>query len=449
MAVYCVDDGGDGSQDGATQSLVTLDWSKADTSFANLPAGALSTAGNVVFVGDDHGNSTTGADQTIAGPSSGLSLIIISADRTQVTPTYKKGTGNQFNSTDGAYNIVFNGTFALYGICINSGKAITFEGDQDESFFTSDCTLKPGNGSNVNLSGGNATFSINKNLTVDLTNDTGATSAIIMNLQGGGAICDINGLTISNADDRTGAIFSSGISSGCYLVSGADLSAVPAAVEILNNSSTHYVRSVFNNCLTAATAVIAGIPGYTVPRASCYNIGSEDLPTYTCIATGAGILISTTIIYRTGGGDVEGVACGWLVTTSAVCSENHQFQTDWFYKTIDTTGSKTFDVYITNDTADFTDAEVWLEVEYFETDNEAQWTLITDQRASITATAAAQTDDVASTWNGAGPSFTYKQKLSVTATIGETGQFRARVCVGKANIGSASYFYIDPKVTVS
>jgi hypothetical protein len=75
--------------------------------------------------------------------------------------------------------------------------------------------------------------------------------------------------------------------------------------------------------------------------------------------------------------------------------------------------------------------------------------MVTDQRATITTTAAAQDDDTTSTWVGTGPSFTYKQKLSVTATVAEEGQYRARVCVGVASIASSRYFYIDPKVTVS
>jgi hypothetical protein len=136
------------------------------------------------------------------------------------------------------------------------------------------------------------------------------------------------------------------------------------------------------------------------------------------------------------------------VTTTANSFEDSPFVTNWIYGEVASTGSKTFTVYITNDTADFTDAQVWLEVEYLGTAEEANTTLASDHR-TITTTAANQTDDTTSTWNGTGPSFTYKQSLAVTATVGETGQSRARVCVGVASIASSRYFYIDPKVTVS
>ena len=97
-------------------------------------------------------------------------------------------------------------------------------------------------------------------------------------------------------------------------------------------------------------------------------------------------------------------------------------------------------------TAALTDAQIWLEVQYLGTSDEADWTLVDDHRV-ITNTAAAQTTDSASTWTGITEDF--KQKLEVTVTVNETGQYRARVCVGLASITSASSLYIDPKVTVS
>jgi hypothetical protein len=179
-----------------------------------------------------------------------------------------------------------------------------------------------------------------------------------------------------------------------------------------------------------------------------YNCGPADAPTYLFQQNSRGTLASSASIYRTSGATVEGDATGWLITTTAACAEGSPFQSQWIYGEVDSTGSKTFTVYITNDTADFTDAQVWLELEYLGTADEANTTLASDHRV-ITTTAANQTDDTTSTWNGTGPSFTYKQSLAVTATVGETGQYRARVCVGLASIASSRYFYIDPKVTVA
>jgi hypothetical protein len=179
------------------------------------------------------------------------------------------------------------------------------------------------------------------------------------------------------------------------------------------------------------------------------NCGPADAPESLYHYTHFGDTLSSSSIYRTGGATIESINTSWLVLTSASACEADPHITPWIYGTVDSTGSKTFTTYITNDTADFTDAEVWLEVDYLGTSDEAQWTRGTDQRATITTTAANQTDDTSSSWSGTGPSFTYKQSLVVTATVNETGQFRARVCVAKASIASTRYFYIDPKVTVA
>jgi hypothetical protein len=178
------------------------------------------------------------------------------------------------------------------------------------------------------------------------------------------------------------------------------------------------------------------------------NVGPSDAPTSLIERVYQADLVSTTAIYRTGGAAPEGDATAWLITTESTNSEAAPYHLPWMYGTVEA-GSKTFTVHITNDTADLTDAEAWLEVQYLGTSDSPLSTLASDQRASPTATAAAQTDDTTSTWNGTGPSFTYKQKLAVTATVGEAGQYRARVVIGKASVASSSYLYVDPKVVIS
>ena len=179
-----------------------------------------------------------------------------------------------------------------------------------------------------------------------------------------------------------------------------------------------------------------------------HNIGPAYAPTYYLEKTLLGELISSSSIYRTNGASFGGVNTSWLVVTSADCSEGGEFTSPWMVGSIDAAGSKTWSCYITNDSGDFTNAEVWLEILYLPTSGEPQIAIGSSHR-TITATPTAVTDDTTSTWNGTGPSFTYKQVLSVTATVGQAGQYRARVCVGKASIASSAYFYIDPLVTVS
>jgi hypothetical protein len=222
--------------------------------------------------------------------------------------------------------------------------------------------------------------------------------------------------------------------------------------EILDATNSCGITTI-TNCLTAETwTAFTGVQKQG-GEAILTNVGPADAPTAIFLRNFFGDIISSTSIYRTGGAAIEGDATAWLITTTANVAESAPFYTPWIYGTIGSTGSKTFTCHITNDTADFTDAEVWLELEYLNDADEAIWALATDQRATITTTPVAQTDDTTSVWvglNNSGQGLAdYMQSLAVTATVGETGQYRARVAVGVASIAASRYFYIDPKITVS
>ena len=239
-------------------------------------------------------------------------------------------------------------------------------------------------------------------------------------------------------------------------VSGVDFSGFTNGTlcELCAFSALTASGNLINNCLTAATwAPASGTNTNQAAELTVANCGPADAPTYLYYENVAGILASSASIYRTGGATIEGTACGWLISTKELCAEVAPFKTPWIYGTVQSTGSQTFTCRITNDTADFTNAEVWLELQYLKDADEAQWTLATDKRATITTTAAAQTDDTTSVWVGLNDDSQgladYMQSLAVTATIGETGQYRARVAVGVASIAASRYFYVDPTITVS
>lgn len=437
MTAYWVDDGGSN-----TAPFDTL--AKAATSWDNLVAGvaaALTTAGNVVYCGHDHNDPNKAAHWTATGPTSGLPVSIISVDSTNATPTYMKGTGNQLSSLGGAYNLTLDGAFVLVGMLAQSGNDVTVANDPDEDGSSYHCTFKPADGRTIYFGNGNSRH-VSVGGTIDCAADTGnrPSGPLAVN----GVVNLIQGMTFANVSHRNGTVLNSG---SRVDFSGCDFSGFTNATlcELVGG----YSEVVLSNCKTAATwAAITATQPQQFARVQVVNCGPADAPAYCADVTSFGSVYSSTSIYRTSGGTVESIACSWLITTTANCAEGAPFYSPWMYGTVEA-GSRTFDLYVTNDTADFTDAEVWLEVEYLSTADEPQWSLATDQRATITTTAAAQTDDTGSTWNGSGPSFTYKQKLSVAATVGESGQFRARVAVGVASIASSRYFYTDTSVQIS
>lgn len=437
MTVYYVDDGGS-----ATDPYDT--WAKAATSLSALDDAKTLASGDIIYIGHDHVcQFTHSANRTITGPSSGKPCIIISATQGSDPPTYQQSSTNQIDTSEGAYYINFSGCFSLYGIRVKSGSIVYLTPDLDTSIFASQCTFLPasnsyvGNGNSFSNCGGITL----RECTIDCSADSGSQSGTILGDATMFSEVAVIDCVFANCGNRTGMLVDANHG---MRFSGCDMSSLTSNCEWAYGRG----RAEFTNCLSAASWT-PYLTAYTSAACLITNCGPEDAPTYSYHATYYGASASSTAIYRTGGAAVEGVSCAWLVTTNTNCTEGSPYFTPFIYGTVSSTGSRTFNLYITNDTADFTDAEVWLEIESLSTSDEATWALATDQRATITTTAAAQTDDTTSTWNGTGPSFTYKQKLSVTATVNETGQYRARVAVGVASIAGSRYFYADPKVTVS
>jgi hypothetical protein len=441
MTVYYVDDGGSNTSPYDT-------WAKAAPDLQTLDTAVAFASNDIVYIGHNSICPATGNPWTLVGPTSGAPVMLISATQGSDPPAYQVGA----TIGTAATTMRIDGSFASYGITFEAtgASALSLYGDTNEATALINCTLKP-NANQAALYFGNTNDAIFKNLAVDLSKDeTTARTENVINDGGGGGSITIQGLTFVNPAYRTGVVCD--CTNMAIAVSGADFSGFTngTTCEIVAPGDSSGTRGVLiSHSKTAATwtPMTAGRPrvGTSV---KFVNVGPSDAPTGLIERAYQADLVSSTAIYRTGGAAVEGDATAWLITTESTNSEAAPYHLPWMYGTVEA-GSKTFTVHITNDTADLTDAEAWLEVEYLGTSDSPLSTLASDQRASPTATAAAQTDDTTSAWNGAGPSFTYKQKLAVTVTVGEAGQYRARVVVGKASIASSAYFYVDPKVVVS
>jgi len=400
--------------------------------------------GDTIYIGHDHVcQYAHTAHRTLT-----LSFCtLISATTGSSPPTYQASTTNQIDTSEGSYNCYLAYVGSMYGIRIKSGNII-----YANVWSAVDCTFAPGAGA-ITVIGYSTNDSNNlTNCIIDLTSDgTTGRSNTVLDVQTGGII---KNLTFVNAAYRTGVVFQQNLvnSAGTMWVSDSDFSGFThASVCELIHLPTLYAHVYFTNCKTAATwaATNSAMMNRKNEELLFVNVGSGNDPTSLIQYKLEGNTTSSTTIYRSSGATVEGIATSWLTTTTADCKQDYPYTSPWIYGYISSTGSKTFDLYITNDTADFYDNEVWLEIDYLGAASSGKWSNKTDYMADRLATAAVQTDDTTSTWNGSGPSYTYKQKLSVTATVNTAGMFRARVCVGVASITSTRKFYIDPLVTVS
>lgn len=444
MAAYWIDDGGDNS-DGSTLA-------KAYTSFASAIAGVpamFTTGGNVVYLGHDHNDPNKAAHWTLTGPSSGAPVKIISVDSGQSTPTYRKGEGNQISSLGGAFSTSLDGHFYFFGVSFVSGSNISFLPRYQGIIRCEYCRIKPGNGGAIRhfiaTIGGWLTI---KNSELDFSSDTSNSTA--QNFEFRGPVI-LSGCTYIKAAsyNRTGVLFLNSASYSDVTISGCDFSAISSSNDICS-SGANLDNIKINNCtFPSSYSISSGAIAAAYGRVEVTNSGSSDNDAFCWSTDSYGTVISTSSIYRSGGAVINGVNESLLVTTTAQCSSTDVLSLPWMYGYLSSSGSKTFTVYITNDSADFTNSEVWIELEYKQTSGSPIFTTAGNQVVNPIASASAQTDDTTSTWSGTGPSFTYKQALSVTATVGQSGLYRARVCVAAASIAGSRYFYVDPTVVVS
>lgn len=452
---------------GAGGSGTGADWTNAFTSFKAMfdyggagtgpgTSGNLLAATDTIYVASDHDDSgaTYGAAVTIYGPNSGAPVRIISVDRTSGTPptTYQTGSSVQFDTSgDGA--LTFDGSFYLCGLRLRSAADINLTNDSDELMVLQSCYLLIGAGEQLNTNG--AQFSTSKLLNCTVDGTAGGTTQNVIYPSSQYTTTYIDGMTFANVSTRTGHVI--GPNLGNMFISNTDFTPFTNATlcEPFNGST---LVTYVNNCkLTSAQAAQPIVSGaFSNGPMMLVNCSNADDPSAMLWQIGGGQVTSTQAVYRANGANVEDVTTlSWKCITSSGAREESPFVTPWVYGRLATSGTKTFSVYITNNTQDRTDAEVWLEVETMETEDSPVMTRRSDYRggsgssnADILDSATAQTDDTAGAWTGGGA---YDQALVVSnVSVGETGLYRWRVAIAVASLTTDNQaIYIDPKPWVS
>jgi hypothetical protein len=224
---------------------------------------------------------------------------------------------------------------------------------------------------------------------------------------------------------------------------GVDLSAMGSGKTIVDTntaqgSSYRFIDCKLNSAVTKAT--VPGAPGS--PEIDFIRSGSAGV-NYTIYRTRySGVLTEETTIVRTGGASDGTTPIAWKIVTTANCTYSLPFECPPIVSWNDVTGSArtaTIEGVWGGGAVPFDD-DIWVEVEYLGDASSPQGSFVSDGKADLLATAAAQTSS-SETWGGS----TTKFKLGVTFTAQQKGWVYAYVKCAKAS----STFYIDPMVTLS
>jgi hypothetical protein len=461
MATYLVDDGGSSTSPYET-------WAKAAVDLKTLDDAVTFASGDIIAIGHNTVDTFSYSGNVIfSGPATGPPVTLISC--TQGTGSaasglvYQVGSENQIDTDQAgtySYRVTFDQSWAVYGVRVVAGQDIYFLADQNEPQFYYDCTFRPDATRSMFFEASNAGLTNCIRCSFDFTADTGNTAADMLKLNDG--LIRLIDCVIANGSNRTGNCLEAANLSTNVFISGMDFSSLTNATACeLINCTTCLAQVEIVNSLTAATftPLTSSSTYYAAGAVKLTGVGDANEPWRLVYEDLFGLLYADDAITRTGGGSIEGTSYAWGgptdgIETSSQCTEDTPFYTPWMYGNVSATGTYTFDVYITNDNADFNDNEVWLEVEYKDDATSDKWNFATDYRLANGGdrldTVSAQTDDASSTWAGDDHSFTYKQKLSVTGlTIGTAGLYRARVAIGVTSIPASYDFYVDPLVTVT
>ena len=440
MATYYVDDGGDNT-DGST-------WAKAYTSLYDLDQNVTFSGGDEIYMGHDHVDQHTyTGNTTFTAPSATLPVRLYSVE--QGTTDYLASSTNQVDSSNGTYSLTFNGSWTLVGIRVKSGLGISVQHDSNTNVTVTNCYFDIAHSAVCNI-GNNSKQLVNvRNLTLSYRDTVNTSNSA---LKFGGKL-DVAGITFTNMTYRTGNIISFNATSTGDIV-GVDWSAATAAAAMFDaNPGSSYALDIraSHNHTPASPTIFSGFAtatkAVTLATDQTAN-GSANGDSQMEYQDAIGRFTSTSSIYRTASAQSWTYNVSWLVTTGSDACGCTPTRSPWIYAHVGHVGPYDLVIYITNDTANWQDDDVWMEVQYKNDGDESTWVCFSDCAEPLVTPSGQQNDSSGVSWNGTGPSFTYKQKLVRRLEDSQGGLVRARVMCGTANVSSSRYFYIDPRIYV-
>lgn len=428
-------------------------WALAKALITGASAGE--SAGDTIFVSDNHAESVASATITLSG-SNANPVRILCVDDSAEPPTALAETATM---TITGTSFSLTGTVYVYGMIFifstTSSSAMAFQTSAHGQTYEKCIFRVTGAASSTALNFG-GTGSGNHQIT-ELKDCKFRLAGVNHSVGINRTVHIIGGSWESGGTTPTGVFnMGQGARGGQLLVDGFDFSNLTSGVNLVQTMTEGSSRAVFRNCKLPASwsgAIVASGALKMGSRVELWNSDNADTNYEMWIEDYSGSIKQETTIVKSGGASDGTTTLSWKMASSAniaypvLTLDSPEIYSKW----IDTVGSPvTATVEIVHDSQGagtsnaFTDEEIFIDLYYLGTSG-IPLSLITSNRKSDVLATAADQDSSSETWTTTGLTTPVKQKLSVTFTPEEKGVVFAVVRLAKAS----KTVYINPVITLT
>src|SRR3990167_9293105 len=425
-----------------------LTWANAEATLTG--AAAADVAGDVIWVSQDHAESTAAAitfhwSGTLAAPT----RIVCGNDAAEpptalATTATVTTTGNSTITCSSGNDCLY-----VYGVTFSAGSGATGTasivlnaGTLPQIYESCNFDLaSTGTGSVFQPSTSALASTCLKNCGFQFSETTTQKINVVdgrLKIEGGSILSDAAITTLFSASN-------SGV---VILVDGCDLSNGAAAMNVISDAQQNFIVKL-RNCKMPASwsgSINPATPG-AGSISELHNSDSTDTNYRLERKTQFGTVTHETTIVGGAGATDGTTAISWKMVSNANAEWNHQtLDSPEIVRWNETTGSAiTATIEIVHDSVtNITDQQIWMEVQYLGTSG-TPLSLFVDDAAADYITAAADQADSTASWTTTGLTNPNTQKLNVTFTPQEKGFIHAVVKLAQAS----KTVYVDPKITIS
>jgi hypothetical protein len=451
MAIYLVNSAGDGTDNGAANTLnpTATDWGKAEPTMAGALALA-TTNGDYILIDSSH--QEAGASFTLTSTTR-LRIFVVDKDNSNALDTMENG-GGYFATNTGS------------NMALSWGDGTYIDGINIVHSATGSRTISIGGAANVAINYRNSRFAIeNTGHTGFWQAQNGLDSPCAINFDN----CKFVVANAANHMSSTARLRFSGCSWSLFTAGtaptvffrfgrtdpgGADVECFGCDLSILGSNAlvgganTASGRVSFAQCKLGTGYVMldASSTPNTAANAQVhvFDCASDDTHTAFAYEDKLGKLVCDTTIKFTGGA----AGLSWYITTTSICNESNPFVTPWvnLYNTGTSAITPRLEIHRDNNATAWQNDEVWGEFSAKVTSGSTQATIYSD-RMPILGSPADQTAGT-DTWDADNATH-WSGKVNTTSNItpAENGHLRARVCVGIQLDGtSGNVLRVDPQI---